>query len=129
MQPLEQLVLDQHDLRNAGLLGRFDNIAGRLVTLATEQIQREQDEAEMKTTWTVKEARKQAETWYKRMLAKQDKYQPHRPQANKTVDENLRDFSKYLNTLTLNVSFHWVRSSTDDQYCQSIMLFCFTAYY
>lgn len=93
MQPLEQLVLDQHDLRNAGLLGRFDNIAGRLVTLATEQIQREQDEAEMKNTWTVKRLRKQAEKWYSAMLAEQSRYQPHRPQAYK-IDGNLTRFQQ-----------------------------------
>lgn len=128
-QPLEELTLDQWDPRKAGLLGQFDNIVGTMVTLAPEQIQREQGEAELKTTLTVSELRKRANKWYTRMQAQQNKYQPDRPQANKTVDENLRDFSKYLNTLTLNVSFHWVRASTDDQYCKLIMLFCFTAYY
>lgn len=79
------------------------------MTLAVQHIQQEQEDAKLKCLSRADKRRKEAKDWYQKMQAQQSKYDPCRPKANQVINENLEDFSMYLDTMSLDSIFHWVR--------------------
>lgn len=105
-----ELIQDQSHRQNWGrCLYEVNCSFSNLVTLAAQHIQQEQENAEIDCLARAEKWRKEAKDWYEKMLACKKRYCPRRPEANQVINANLEDFSMYLDTMSLDRIFHWVR--------------------